>query len=92
MKRQQTLFSMNIYVGNLDYHTEEDELSHVFAEHGEVSKVTIIKDQFTGRGKGFGFVEMADDSEARAAIEQVHQTELRSRTIIVNEAKPKKRF
>jgi len=80
---------MNIYVGNLSYAMTEDKLRDVFAEYGEVSKVTIISDRHTGRSKGFGFVEMDSDDEAQAAIEKLNDTDLDGRNIKVNQARPK---
>jgi len=80
---------MNIYVGNLDFNLTEDELQKVFAEYGEVVSVKIIKDRETGRAKGFGFVEMADDNDAKTAIKELEGTEIKGRNIRVNEARPK---
>ena len=80
---------MNIYVGNLSYSTTEDSLRAAFESKGAVNNVSIIKDKFTGDSKGFGFVEMSDDSAARAAIESLDGTDLDGRTIKVNEARPR---
>jgi RNA recognition motif-containing protein len=80
---------MNIYVGNLAYSTSEDELRQLFAEHGEVSRVNVITDRYTGQSKGFGFVEMSSDSEAEAAIAALNETDLGGRNIRVNQAKPR---
>ena len=80
---------MNIYVGNLDFTLTEDELQQVFAEYGEVVSVKIVKDRDTGRAKGFGFVEMANDGEAKTAIEELEGAELKGRNIRVNEARPR---
>jgi len=80
---------MNIYVGNLDFTLTEDELQQVFAEYGEVVTVKIVKDRDTGRAKGFGFVEMANDGEAKTAIEELEGAELKGRNIRVNEARPR---
>ncbi|MCD4654104.1 RNA-binding protein [bacterium] len=80
---------MNIYVGNLSYNTSEGNLETIFGEFGAVDSVRIITDRDTGRSKGFGFVEMAEDSEARAAIEALNGTELDGRTLRINEARPK---
>ncbi|HSG27136.1 MAG TPA: hypothetical protein VLA34_01560, partial [Candidatus Krumholzibacterium sp.] len=63
---------MKIYVGNLSFDTEESDLRKAFEEHGSVDTVNIITDRDTGRSKGFGFVEMADDSEAQAAIDNMN--------------------
>jgi RNA recognition motif-containing protein len=81
---------MNIYVGNLDYKVEESDLEQAFAEFGEVSSVKIITDKFTGRSKGFGFVTMENDADAKNAIAELHETNLKSRAITVNEARPKR--
>ena len=80
---------MQIYVGNMSYQMTEDSLSAVFAEYGEVSKVTIITDRETGRAKGFGFVTMNNDEEAKSAIEALNEKEIDGRTLRVNEAKPR---
>ena len=79
---------MNIYVGNLNYALQEDELQQVFAEFGEVVSVKIIKDKYSGRSKGFGFVEMADENEAQNAINELNGTEVQGRNIKVNKARP----
>ncbi len=79
----------NIYVGNLSYDTTEEELRSVFAEHGEVVNVNIITDRETGRPRGFGFVEMADAEQGRAAIEQVNGRDVGGHNLTVNEAKPR---
>ena len=79
----------NIYVGNLSFEATEDELRGLFEEHGEVLKINLITDRDTGRPRGFGFVEMADDNQGRAAIEQLNGREVGGRTLNVNEAKPR---
>ena len=79
----------NIYVGNLSFEATEDELRGLFQEHGEVLNVNIVTDRDTGRPRGFGFVEMADDNQGRAAIEQLSGREVGGRTLNVNEAKPR---
>ena len=80
---------MNIFVGNLEYHISEEELQAAFASHGTVDTAKIISDRDTGRSKGFAFVVMPDDNEARAAIEGMNGQELNGREIIVNEARPR---
>lgn len=80
---------MNIYVGNLPYKTGDQELRELFSQHGEVSSARVISDRDTGRSKGFGFVEMPDDSAASAAIEAIHEQEFMGRNLRVNEAQPK---
>ena len=80
---------MNLYVGNLDYDTTEDELRQTFAAYGQVSSVKIIKDRDTFRSRGFGFVEIANKAQAMQAIEELNGSQLGNNTITVNEAKPK---
>ena len=80
---------MNIYVGNLSYNTTEADLREAFAKHGEVNDVRMITDRDTGRSKGFGFVEMPNEEEARAAMGALNETDMHERTIKVNEAKPR---
>ncbi|MEC7799569.1 MAG: RNA-binding protein [Candidatus Neomarinimicrobiota bacterium] len=80
---------MNVYVGNLSYDLSEDDLKTAFEEYGEVSSAKIIFDRYSGRSKGFGFVEMSSDDEAKAAIEALAGKELGGRTMVVNEARPK---
>jgi RNA recognition motif-containing protein len=80
---------MNIYVGNLSYKLNEDDLRQVFEEYGEITSVKIIKDKYSGRSKGFAFVEMADDDEAKNAINELNGTEHDGRKIVVNEARPR---
>jgi len=80
---------MNIYVGNLSHDITDDELRQAFADNGEVATATVISDKFTGRSRGFGFVEMPKAEEARAAIEALNGTDLKGRTLNVNEAKPR---
>ncbi len=80
---------MKIYVGNLSFDTEESDLRKAFEEHGSVDTVNIITDRDTGRSKGFGFVEMADDSEAQAAIDNMNDKDFMGRTLKVNKARPR---
>ncbi|MEX0721942.1 MAG: RNA-binding protein [Balneolaceae bacterium] len=80
---------MNIYVGNLSYGVDDDQLKEVFEAFGEVSSAKVISDKFSGRSKGFGFVEMDNDSEAQAAIDQLDGAEIDGRQVKVNEAKPR---
>lgn len=80
---------MNIYVGNLAYSTTEDELRDAFGEFGEVSKVNLITDKFTGQSKGFAFVEMDDNSAADAAMKALNETSMGGRNLKVNQAKPR---
>ena len=78
-----------IYVGNLSYDTTEDELRKLFAEHGEVASVSVITDKFSGRSKGFGFVEMPKDAEADEAIKQLNGKDVGGRSLRVSEARPR---
>jgi RNA recognition motif-containing protein len=80
---------MNIYVGNLPYSTTEDELKALFAEYGEVVSATIITDRFSGRSKGFGFVEMAVQREGETAIAALDGSMLNGRNLRVNMARPR---
>jgi RNA recognition motif-containing protein len=80
---------MNIYVGNLPYSVTETELREAFSRFGTVSQANVISDRFSGESKGFGFVEMDDNAEADAAIKGLNGTNLRGRTIKVNQAKPR---
>lgn len=77
---------MNIYCGSLHYDLTEDELKQIFEAYGEVSSVRIITDKFTGRSKGFGFVEMEDADAGNRAIEELNGSEVKGRTIRVNES------
>ena len=81
--------SKRIYVGNLSYQTTESDLSNLFEQVGQVESVNIITDRDTGRSKGFGFVEMATDQEAQAAIAAVNGKDLNGRALTVNEARPR---
>ncbi|MDP6064071.1 MAG: RNA-binding protein [SAR202 cluster bacterium] len=80
---------MNIYVGNLPFEIDDTELENTFTPFGEVSSARVIQDRFSGRSRGFGFVEMADDSQAEAAIEALNGKEFSGRPLTVNEAKPR---
>ena len=80
---------MNIYVGNLSWNLKDQDLSNLFAAHGEVSSAKIVTDKFTNRSKGFGFVEMPNDDQAQAAIAALNGTEVDGRNIVVNESRPK---
>lgn len=77
-----------LFVGNLPFSTEESTLQDLFAQAGPVESVRVMRDQATGRSRGFGFVEMATEDAARAAIDQFNETELDGRRIAVNEARP----
>jgi cold-inducible RNA-binding protein len=78
-----------LYVGNLPFEVSETELQELFAQAGTVESVHLVRDQMTGRARGFAFVEMSTDSEAQKAITDLHQHQLGGRTLTVNEARPK---
>jgi RNA recognition motif-containing protein len=78
-----------IYVGNLPFSATEEELTTMFGEYGEVSNVDIIMDRQTGRSRGFGFVEMAEDGAADSAIEALNGNDMGGRPLTVNEARPR---
>lgn len=80
---------MNIYVGNLSWSMTNDDLLSLFEQFGEVSSAKIITDKFSGRSKGFGFVEMGNTDEAQAAISSLHDSEIQGRKLVVNEAQPR---
>lgn len=80
---------MNIYVGNLPFDATEDEVRNVFEAFGAVTRVSLIKDKMTGRPRGFGFVEMANDAEAESAIAGLNGKPMRNRNMTVNPARPR---
>ena len=80
---------MNIFIAKLSFDTESEDLRKVFEQYGSVSSANVIMDKFTGRSKGFGFVEMDDDNEAGNAINELNDTELDGRTIVVKKAEPR---
>lgn len=79
----------NIFVGNLSFNTNEDELRQMFESYGQVDRVSILTDRDTGRSRGFGFVEMASDDDGEKAITALNGSQFGGRTINVNEARPK---
>ena len=81
---------MNIYVGNLAHGVTDGELNAVFSEFGEVSSAKVIKDKHSGRSRGYGFVEMPNDSEANEAIKALDDSPLQGRNIRVNQARPRR--
>ena len=83
------LHTMNIYVGNLPYSVTDDQLNTMFSEYGSVDSARIIMDRDTGRAKGFGFVEMGNDTEAGAAIAALNGQDCEGRALTVNEARPR---
>ena len=80
---------MNIYAGNLAYSVTDQSLEELFAEFGSVDSARVIQDRDTGRSKGFGFVEMSSDDDAKKAIEELNGKEIDGREVTVNEARPK---
>ena len=81
---------MNIYVGNLPFSATDAELKEAFGAHGTVNAATVITDRETGRSRGFGFVEMENDTEGEAAIEALNGSDMGGRTLVVNKARPKR--
>lgn len=79
---------MRIYVGNLSFGTDEQQLEQLFTQVGQVNSVHVVRDRDTGRSRGFGFVEMIDDAQGRAACSTLNQQEFEGRRLTVNEAKP----
>jgi len=80
---------MNIYVGNLSFEVTDDDLRQQFSAYGEVESASVVKDRFSGESRGFGFVEMPARKDAEAAIAALNGTDVKGRSITVNEAKPK---
>ena len=80
---------MNIYVGNLPYSMDDNELRSSFSEFGAVTSASVVKDKFTGRSRGFGFVEMADAASGNLAIEAMNGRNMGGRPLVVNEARPR---
>lgn len=80
-----------LFVGGLSYNTEVDEMRELFAQAGEVISANIIKDKFTNQSRGFGFVEMATEEQAKQAIQMINGKELGGRNIVVNESKPQEK-
>jgi len=80
--------SKKLYVGNLSYDTTEDQLREHFSQFGEVQSARIISDKFSGRSKGFGFIEMSSDDDAQRAIDSSNGKDFAGRSIVVNEARP----
>ncbi|HMQ48334.1 MAG TPA: RNA-binding protein [Saprospiraceae bacterium] len=81
---------MNIFVAKLSFDTQSEDLQEAFEAYGEVTSANVIMDKFTGRSKGFGFVEMPDDNDAITAIKELDDTQLDGRTIVVKKAEPRK--
>ncbi len=81
---------MNIYVANISFRAREQDLKELFEQYGEVSSVKIVTDRETGRSRGFGFIEMTNDSEGKQAISQLNGVDFNQRNLVVNEARPSK--
>lgn len=81
---------MNIYVGNLDYRVDEDDLRGIFEEYGSVNDAKVITDKFNGRSKGFGFVTMDDPAEGKNAIDELNGATFENREMVVNEARERR--
>ena len=79
---------MKVYVGNLPFSVDDEKLKELFASYGETEEVTVIKDKFSGRSKGFGFVTFKEDESAKKAIGEMNEKEIEGRQLKVNEAKP----
>ena len=81
---------MNIYVANISFRAREQDLKELFEQYGEVSSVKVVTDRETGRSRGFGFIEMPNDSEGKQAIAQLNGVDFNQRNLVVNEARPSK--
>lgn len=84
--------SQKLYVGNLPFSVGDNELKELFSSYGEISEAIVIKDKFSGRSKGFGFVTFANDADAEKAISEMNEKEIEGRSIKVNQAKPMEEF
>jgi RNA recognition motif-containing protein len=80
---------MNIYVANIPWKASEEELKNLFAEYGEVTSAKIVTDKFTQRSRGFGFIEMKDDTAGRTAINELNGADFMGKNLVVNEARPR---
>lgn len=89
---EEPTMAKKLYVGSLPYETTEQELKELFAQAGTVESASVISDRYSGRSKGFGFVEMSTDEEAQKAVEMFNNYQMGSRNIVVNEARPKPEF
>ena len=82
---------MKLYVGNLSYNTVEGDIEQLFAQHGEIASVSIVRDRATGQSRGFGFVELNDATQGQAAMQALDQFEFEGRRLTVNEARPQEK-
>lgn len=80
--------SKKLFVGNIDWGTTDEQLQELFSQYGDIEEAVIIKDRFSGRSKGFGFVTFVNDDEADKAAEELHEKDFNGRNLVVNEAKP----
>ncbi len=80
---------MNIYVGNLSTEVTEEDLKNLFSAYGNITSVKVIKDMYSGASKGFGFIELSNQTEAQKAINELNSKDLKGKSIVVNEARPK---
>ncbi len=87
----EVVVNQKIYVGNLPYSTTDQELQDLFATHGTVQSANVVTDRYSGRSRGFGFVEMGTAEEAQQAITALHDSDFQGRNLVVNEARPKER-
>jgi RNA recognition motif-containing protein len=92
LEAQEHSMGRKLYVGNLPYSVSEDELRELFTRAGAVDTVNVVRDNATGRARGFAFVEMATDADAQKAVTELNETQLGGRTLAVNEARPKPQF
>jgi len=79
---------MKVYVGNLSFNVDDEKLREIFSKFGDVEEAVVIKDKYSGRSKGFGFVTFSDDTAAKKAIEEMNEKEVEGRALKVNEARP----
>ncbi len=84
----QDIMSKKLFVGNIAWETSNDQLQELFSQYGEVEEAIIIKDKFSGRSKGFGFVTFVNDEDADKATSELHEKDYNGRNLVVNEAKP----
>lgn len=80
---------MKLYVGNLNFRCTEDDLRELFAPYGQIDDLVILNDRETGRSRGFGFITLADDAQAKQAVEDLHEKDFQDRDLVLNEARPR---
>ena len=91
-RREDRIVATKLFVGNISWDASDEDLSKLFAAHGEVTSARIVTDKFSGKSRGFGFVEMGTDEEAKAAIDALDGTDFLGRDIAVNVARPKEAY